>query len=1392
MIDENRLEDEQRTAKNTLGRNVSLSAGAGTGKTTTLTARYVHILESEIVDLGSAVENGTLTQGDAIERAASLPRRILTTTFTKRAAADLTAKIREEVDTRLADTSTERMYELWCAVRDTLDEAYIHNLHSLCVRLLKEHAVASPRTLPSDSVPYGLGVSDLETGFEVADEDEEAALVDEVVAATLWDRKDSDAVRTLTRRFDRSRVTQVLVDLLRVTPRSHVYDWLSSVRSFDSPEEYADALLELTMYQRGTSIDDVLAVWPEIADEVQLVYELRNEVSGNPKTNLIEPLSELVESEPYRLHGQNRFEDLAEDERIQFILELSTKVRKKERELYNKSWLLPKKYLNAVDDETDSFRGTNEYRVLDAAWHIATTVSTAWAKLGGVGFGQDERSYEYVTAFADLAERALKRLTEEKRTRNIVGYGDQIALARQFLTSLSAAERTELGFLAGPPNEGVAADVADLNAYVMIDEFQDTNADQWAVIEALTSTGDGGFDARNVFLVGDDKQSIYRFRGADVSVFSETTTQLTEANARNDITDPAKLDSLHTNFRTLPETLGAINGLFDRIFAPPDAVSSSSESDDSEEAWYTTIDDQPAPYEARSDPLTAARVNETGIGQRIEPVVEYIPVPTTQEQRDALLPEDHDLVVEGEENDAIEARVLANRIAKMLTDGTEVYEPINENHPDYEALQRGEDDTAPVERPRSIRPGDIAVLVPSRTQLSAYRRALRDVRVPHTVIKGSGFFETPEIKTLHTLVRVLANPRDDINLYGLLRSPIFGCTDTELAELALEGDGVGGWRLWDGLREAEPDRWASIHADIKRFRNYAGARHEHPSPDVSWADLITRVIDETGYLASVAADERGQTAVANVDEFRERMRGFDEAGVHSLAEVRYRLDQQAERATNDPEANFVAETGDDESDLGSVSILTIHESKGMEYKAVFVPGIGRNFNSAATARLDKAIEFEVVPDGSGKTIPVFGMDGPDPDDPYVDTKTIAKSLASEQRKREERAEQKRLLYVACTRARDHLVLLSRQASKKDDDYPAAMKPPSPTSATHWRDWVQAVLFDAPDSGDDAGLGAEAAVARLVENGRYDRELTFTSATGETKHGSFGVVLPPTDHTYDSASTRVDLQLEDHASYAAERPVGEDAMILSLSSSDCTQLDSGRIVADGTRYRIERDDDYTGSGSHDFAIPGGLSPNVYGTVVHRLCQLTPPNDALEDFVAQVLLEERQRGEDVDTDPDVQAIAEQAQATATRALAQIDAAIEGLDVQRRFDEYPVDVAFRDTGTLPVGRVELTGEIDHLVVTPDAYYVFDYKTDRLGRESDVETFISDRTTHHTPQMAAYAAALTHGDPERAVHTHLVFVDDVLGYRVEPVSLGDPLDSFFTMLEAGFKGRHDDAMTP
>jgi ATP-dependent helicase/nuclease subunit A len=1057
--------------------------------------------------------------------------------------------------------------------------------------------------------------------------------------------------------------------------------------------------------------------------------------------------------------------------------------------MYSESTYFTKKFKRAVDDPTDSIRETDEYRVRTAAWHISTTVSTEWAKLGKDGFGQDVRSFEYLTAFADLTERALERLTEEKRTRNIIDYGDQIELARQFLTSLPAAERAEIGFFAGSPSEGAAADVADLSAYVMIDEFQDTNADQWAVIEALTSNGEGGFDARNVFLVGDDKQSIYRFRGADVSVFSETTTELTDANARNDITEPAQLDSLHTNFRTLPETLGAINGLFDRIFAPRDAVSGRSESDNSEETWYTTIDDRPAPYEARSDPLTAARVNETGTSQRIDPIVEYIPVPTTQEQRDALLPEDHDLIVEGEENEAIEARVLANRIAKMLTDGTEVYESIEEKHPDYEALQRGEDDSAPVERPRPIRPGDIAVLVPSRTQLSAYRRALRDAGVPHTVIKGSGFFETPEIKTLHTLVRVIADPRDEINLYGLLRSPIFGCTDTELAELALEGDGIKQWRLWDGLCETDSDRWASIHADLERFRKYAGVHHDHPSPEVSWAELITRVIDETGYLASVAADERGQTAVANVDEFRERMRGFDEAGVHSLAEVRYRLDHQAERESNDPEANFVAETGDD-SDPGSVSIMTIHESKGMEYKAVFVPGLGRDFTKAATARLDKAIEFEAVPDGSGKTIPVFGMDGPDPDDPYTSIETIAKSLASEQRKREERAEQKRLLYVACTRARDHLVLLGQQESPStgEDDYPAAMKPPSPTSATHWRDWVQAVLFDAPDSGGDARSGAEAAVARLVEHGRYENELTFTSATGETKSGSFSVVLPPTDHTYDSASTRVDLQLEDHTSYAAEVPAGEDVTILSLSSSDCTQLDSKRIVADGTRYKVERSDDYTGTGSHDSAIPGGLSPNVYGTVVHRLCQLTPPRDAVEDVVAQVLLEERQRGEDVDLDPDVQAVTEQAQATATRALAQIDDAIEGLDVQRRFDEYPVDVAFQDTGTLPVGRVELTGEIDHLVVTPDAYYVFDYKTDRLGNESDIETFISERTTHHAPQMAAYAAALSHDDPSRTVFTRLVYVDDALGCRVEPVSLDDPLDSFFTVIARGFENEHDD----
>ncbi|MFC7137682.1 UvrD-helicase domain-containing protein [Halobaculum litoreum] len=746
----------------------------------------------------------------------------------------------------------------------------------------------------------------------------------------------------------------------------------------------------------------------------------------------------------------------------------------------------------------------------------------------------ERASYEYVDAFATVATAAFERYAAAKHRDNVVDFGDLIALANHFLGQLDADARREFGFFAAGAPDGP-------DGYVMVDEFQDTNADQWRVVRALAAPDPDAVDTTNLFVVGDDKQSIYRFRGADVSVFGDADAALAAANERAGVA--ADQPPLTTNFRTLPEPLHAINGLFDRVFPQAGAAAS-----DPTHEWAATDDDgSVAAFEAASEPLASARRSTTGDGDRVDPTVEYMPVPVDAAQQADLLGDGHHLREERrEDGNALEAKAVATRVATLLSDGTAVFEAVDDDHPEYERLAHGDEDV-PVERIRTLEPDDVAILLSSRGGLDQYERELRDLDVPYTVIKGAGLFDSPEVTTLVNLLRVLVDPTNDRALYGLLRSPMFGRTDDALARLAATRDSDGS--LWSALQAADHEEWVAIAADLRRFRGYAGASESEEYDRVAtWSALLTRVLDETGFLATVGTDERGEKAVANVDEFRSRLRAFSEDGVHSLAEVLDRIERRADSDARDAEANVVQfDHGDGGG--GGVNLLTIHESKGMEYEVVVVPKLGRDFQAASGPRLAGSVEFERVGDGDGGRVPLFGIAGPDPADPYTDTSTVAREVARERRRAEERAEQKRLLYVAATRARDHLIL-SGQHTGGSDEYPAGLEAPDPENATTWRDWVQAVVFDGVGCpGDD---DAATVVDGLRTDGMYERVLPYERA-GAAEAGRIAVRLPPATVSYEPSETTVELGLDEFV----DGVTVDGPTVLELSPSTCTALEQGR-------------------------------------------------------------------------------------------------------------------------------------------------------------------------------------------------------------------------------------------
>lgn len=1255
------LEPEQQAPARTLDRNVSVEAGAGTGKTTTLTERYVTTLRAHIdgpETLAEDVDGGEspyripndVEQIAAPEEARRLPERIVVTTFTERAAEDLKASIRSKLRDHLDEIDDPARWKLWRAAADGVESGYVHTIHGFCNRLLQE---------------YALSASGVDPQFEVTEEDDARRLAATVVTELI--EEEPPEVRTLAALFDRSKLEEVLTGL--ISERKMTEAWIEDVDQFEEKGEYEAFLVSVHPF--AADPETILEV---VMSDVETLCEILRDdavcdrIGSRSMKRVGGPLREWFDRAT-----RTSVESLTAFERLSLCIDLCDVLTNGDNEAYAEGTYFGNKGFRTGSGDVETRYAEAMTAVLDGLGPAEQPIDS--------NIAPDRDAYELLQSLASLTRTALGRYDRRKERRGVLDYDDLIRRTIEFLEHGDQPEVERLR--------------SDLR-YVMVDEFQDTNGLQWRLVKALVgdstvqgSSTDRPFDADTVFIVGDSKQSIYRFRDADVTVFDTARDTLGTANERHGTPDDGP--SLVTNFRTLPEPLGAINGLFDHVF----------EYGEQE------------PFEAVAGPLRAGREND----QRIDSVVEYVPVPVDDELRDRRLTPDHDLHgLPASEPAAVEATAIAGRLVELLNGDVRVTDENTDS--DTETDDRGADAGG-----RPVEPDDVAVLIRSRSDLKDYERALRTASIPYTVVKGEGFFETPEIRAFVSLFRALADPSDDVALYAALRSPLCGLADDTIARVHEPGT-----PLWENLRTTDVEDVRIVANDVQRWREYAGTTDSTTVSRVgSWVELADRIVEETAYLVSVTADERGVAAVANVDKFREKLQEFDAAGVPSLDRVVARLNEQSEQGRTEAEANVAAEGS-------GVRIMTIHEAKGQEFPVVVVPGVSKGFTDRGRLA-NGSVEFELVP-VDGERRPILGLNVPG-DWGEDDDATLMRHIARERRRAEERAEEKRVLYVACTRAEDHLILTGQHAS--DSDSETGVTPPDPTDAGSMRDWIQPALFGVEEDAVESWNELEA-------NGRFTTELAY-QLDGETNTEAFTVRLPPGRGTYDGDVEEVEPRTQ-RSAYEYELP-----WEIRLSPSALTELEDGRmeLTADDTERCIRP----TATGGEERRETGtrssvdersDSSTAVFGQAVHRLCETRPPRHTWRAFIEQVFTAERSAGSGEPhraRSDELDAI----EAAADRAISFIDDLHERSETLATYDEFPIELTF------PNG--ELQGYIDHLIVTPDRYHVVDYKTDRRDDGESVDQFLNRRGAHHEPQVMAYAAALMRADPERDVSVTLFFTD-------------------------------------
>jgi ATP-dependent helicase/nuclease subunit A len=508
----------------------------------------------------------------------------------------------------------------------------------------------------------------------------------------------------------------------------------------------------------------------------------------------------------------------------------------------------------------------------------------------------------------ELYSACLKRYGKKKLEKRLLDYNDLEMMAYAALSL-------------GPEAHNILYSFDEHTDHLLVDEFQDTSTLQWLIIDKLTEEWRSGMGAKReagktptVFLVGDDKQSIYLFRGANVSLFQE---------ARERLAGWMGVDynyiEVKENFRSLPAIVEFTNRLFERLM-PPALV----------EPWIT-----------RYSPFEAARAGE---GR-----VELVLLEGRGSTKDTRLNE---------------AEAIARIIGSL--------------HGRHEVFKDGTMQPCGYE--------DMAVLIRRRTHLGLFEDALRRAGIPFIVLKGIGFYDEPEIALLRELISFLADPSDNYSLFCVLRSPLFQVDYKTLVRLIKSRA-----TLMEKLMKSRNKRLREAAA---RLEGWLGA-----SPSTPLAVLIERVFTETGGWAMFREKQRR----ANVKKFIAMVEGFEAQGLTPL-EIREKL-LRRRRARDEAKANINAEG------MNAVRIMTVHAAKGLEFPMVFLPSLDERITPGSSA---------IVTDDTGGRLSMAFSEAPD---------RYRKDERFRRQRLKEHEEEKRLFYVAVTRARDYLCMISSPSGK---------------------------------------------------------------------------------------------------------------------------------------------------------------------------------------------------------------------------------------------------------------------------------------------------------------------------------------------------------------------------
>ena len=919
--------------------NILVSAAAGSGKTAVLVERIIRMI----------------CDG---EHPADIDR-LLIVTFTNAAAAEMRERIAAGIAARLeADPGNEHIQKQSAL----LHNAQITTIDSFSLFLIRNH----------------FNEIGLDPDFRVADEGEIKLLQQEVLAQLLEDAYAGNFVpeEALTSRTvpEMEALEQFHACVEYFCPggresvlEQHILNLSRYAGSFPWPAEW------LEERKNDYAAGDMEAL--VCSDYGQYLTERVNRtVEGClEKLQEVKRLCELPDG-PY-MYGELTDAEIEQLERLTDCKNLEEQAAKIPAVTFAR---LPSK----KDDSVDPTKRELAKAIRNSVKDTLSDLSESYFKTPlELAVEQGKACREPLRILLDLVLEFDRRLLAAKQERHLIDFSDMEHYALQILLKREKVEesggtgtdRTETKYRIVPSD--VAMEYRQYFQEILIDEYQDSNLVQEYLLSAISGEEEGRY---NRFMVGDVKQSIYKFRLARPELFLEKYDTYQETG------DLCRID-LAKNFRSRIQVVDAVNGVFSRIM--------------SREIGGIAYDDKAALYPGATYPAA----EDPAYGSEAL----LIRKPEKGERGESGIGEQHaegaGVLVDYDNVRQLEALAIAARI-KQLKGSLKVMEK-----------STGE--------LRPVRYSDMVILLRTTSGWDEeFKKILEQQGIPVYITSKTGYFGALEVQELLQFLRVLDNPRQDIPLFGVMQSVFGGFTQEEIAQIRSGGEGHSRKRmtLYEALKEVaqsgrtveegeETSAGESIGEETElsqkadTFLQRIG-HYRDLTPFTSIRDLLQRILDDYDYLNYVTALPAGSKRRANVEMLLTKASAFEKTSYFGLFHfIRYM--EQLEKYDVD---YGEADTLDENADV--VRIMSIHKSKGLEFPVVFVCGLSKRFN------MQDANQSLIVDMDLGVAVD------------YVDSvrriknKTLRRAVLSAKMKEDNLAEELRVLYVALTRAREKLIL----------------------------------------------------------------------------------------------------------------------------------------------------------------------------------------------------------------------------------------------------------------------------------------------------------------------------------------------------------------------------------